>query len=83
MGDEAMLFLGSVRERLATIWLSDIECMTALENAAARGIAGGTVYDAMLASCALKAGAERIYTWNVRHYGLCDAEITSRLRTPT
>ena len=30
----------------------------------------------MLAHCAIKAKAESIYTWNLRHYALCDREVS-------
>jgi len=33
------------------------------------GIVGGAVYDALLAACALKAKAETLLSWNLRHYG--------------
>jgi predicted nucleic acid-binding protein len=81
-GEQAMLFIGEIRQRLSLIALDGEEYAAALETCAARGIVGGTVYDAMLAHCALKAEAETIYTWNERHYAQCGPEITRRLRTP-
>jgi len=54
-GEQAMLFLGSIRERLAIIALSADEYADALEASAALGIVGGGIYDAMLAQCASKA----------------------------
>jgi len=81
-GEQAMLFIGNIRERLSVIALSGEEYADALEAAAARGIIGGAIYDAVLAHCALKAKADAIYTWNVRHYALCGREVTGRLRTP-
>jgi predicted nucleic acid-binding protein len=53
-----------------------------MKEAAAANIAGGTIYDALLARCAMKAGAEVIYTWNVRHFQQFSAEISERVRTP-
>jgi hypothetical protein len=44
------------------------EYAKALGAAAALGVVGGGIYDAMLAHCALKAQAETIYSWNARHY---------------
>jgi predicted nucleic acid-binding protein len=81
-GEQAMLFIGNIRERLSMVALSGEEYADALEAAAARGIVGGAIYDAMLAHCALKAKADAIYTWNVRHYALCGREVAGRLRTP-
>jgi predicted nucleic acid-binding protein len=81
-GEQAMLFIGNIRERLSMVALSGKEYADALEASAARGIVGGAIYDALLAHCALKAKADAIYTWNVRHYALCGREVTGRLRTP-
>jgi predicted nucleic acid-binding protein len=81
-GEQAMLFIGNIRERLLIIALSGEEYADALQASAALGIAGGGIYDAMLAHCAIKAKAQTIYTWNTRHYTLCGREVTARLRTP-
>src|ERR1700688_5046809 len=80
--EQAMLFVGSIRERLSIVALSGDEYADALQASSALGIVGGGIYDAMLAHCAVKATAEAIYTWNTRHYGLCGSEVTRRLRTP-
>jgi predicted nucleic acid-binding protein len=81
-GEQAMLFIGSIRERLSIISLTGDEYADALQASSARGIVGGGIYDAMLVHCAIKAEAETIYTWNARHYSLCTPEVTQRLRTP-
>jgi predicted nucleic acid-binding protein len=81
-GEQAMLFIGNIRERLSMVALSSEEYADALQASAARGIVGGAIYDAMLAHCALKSQAQAIYTWNTRHYALCGREIAGRLRTP-
>jgi predicted nucleic acid-binding protein len=81
-GEQAMLFIGDIRGRLSIIALDGEEYADALEEAAARGIVGGGIYDAMLAHCAIKAKAKAIYSWNIRHYAQCGAEVTKRLRTP-
>lgn len=80
--EQAMLFIGSIRERLTIVALSGDEYADALQAASARGIVGGGIYDAMLAQCAMKARAEVIFTWNARHYGLCGKEVVGLLRTP-
>ncbi len=77
-----MLFIGNIRERLSIAALSGEEYANALESSAAQGIVGGGIYDAMLAQCAIKAKAQVIYTWNIRHYGQCGPAVTRRLRTP-
>ena len=45
--DEAMLFIGDVRERLTIVSLNDQEYFKALEESAAIGIVGGAIYDAL------------------------------------
>lgn len=81
-GEQAMLFVGSIRERLSIIALDGDEYADALEASAAPGIVGGGIYDAMLAHCATKAQSEAIYSWNIRHYAQCGLEVARRLRTP-
>ena len=58
--EQAMLFIGSIRERLSIVALDGDEYAGALQAAGARGIVGGGIYDAMLAHCALKAKAKSI-----------------------
>jgi predicted nucleic acid-binding protein len=81
-GAQAMLFVGSICERLSLLSLDGEEYAKALGAAAALGVVGGGIYDAMLAHCALKAQVETIYTWNARHYAQFGREITGHLRTP-
>jgi len=81
-GEQAMLFIGSIREQLSIIALDGDEYADALAASAAPGIVGGSIYDAMLAHCAMKAQAETIFSWNARHYSQCGADVTRRLRMP-
>lgn len=81
-GEQVMLFLGNVRERLTVVTLTADEYYSALKEAAAAGVVGGTIYDALLARCAMKAEAEYIYTWNLKHFQRFSPDIIKRLRTP-
>ena len=81
-GEQAMLFLGTVRDRLTLITLDAEEYFRAIERWAEAGVVGGTIYDALLAQCALKAKAEIIYTWNLKHYHQFGPEVAGRLRMP-
>jgi predicted nucleic acid-binding protein len=81
-GEQAMLFLSNIRERLTIVSLDDREYFETIAGAAAAGVVGGTIYDTLLARCALKAKADIIYTWNVKHYGQFGSEATKRVRTP-
>lgn len=76
-----MLFLENIRERLALITLTGGEYHSAIKEAAETGIVGGTIYDALIARCALKAKVEAIFTWNTRHFEQFGTAIVTRLRT--
>lgn len=80
--EQAMLFIDGIRERLSIVALDGEEYVDALKAAAALGIVGGGIYDAILAHCALKAKAAVIYSWNTRHYSLCGPAVTKLLQTP-
>jgi predicted nucleic acid-binding protein len=80
--DHVLLFLGEIRDRLALIALDEGEYVAAVEAAAAAGLASGAIYDALLGHCALKAGAETIYTWNTRDFLRLPPAISRRVKTP-
>lgn len=48
--------------------LTPAETWDALHQARDRSLAGGRMYDVLIAVSALKAGASTILTWNVRHF---------------
>jgi predicted nucleic acid-binding protein len=81
-GEQAMLFIGSIRDRLSVIALSGDEYADALQASSDLGIVGGGIYDAVLAHCAIKAKVKALYTWNARHYSLCGRAVVGLLRTP-
>jgi predicted nucleic acid-binding protein len=80
--EQAMLFLAEIRQRLTLVALDEEEYYATIEQASALGVMGGTVYDALLARCALKARAETLYTWNVKHFQQLGLEVIKRIRTP-
>lgn len=49
-GDEALLFLGNVREHLTIVALGQDEYFRAVEAASAAAVSGGGIYDAILDS---------------------------------
>ncbi len=53
-----------------------------LERAAALGVVGGGIYDALLAGCAMKAKAEMIYTWNTKHFARMGGDVAARVKSP-
>jgi predicted nucleic acid-binding protein len=81
-GDEALLFLGNIRERLTIVTLHEEEYFKVMEASAAAGIMGGGIYDAVLGYCALKANAESIYTWNTKDFKRLGPVVAGRLKTP-
>jgi predicted nucleic acid-binding protein len=80
-GDEALLYIGSIREFTTVVALSAEESLRALQEGARERAAGGATYDLLLAHCALKANAEHLYTWNVRHFQRFPS-VADRVRTP-
>ena len=81
-GEQVLLFLENIREHLTPIALTAEEYHATIRDAVANEIVGGTIYDALIARCTLKSGADIIYTWNRRHFEQFGAKIVERLRTP-
>jgi predicted nucleic acid-binding protein len=79
--DKALLFIGNILERLSMVALTGEEYVSFIQTAARDGIVGGTIYDALLARCAIKAQADVIYTWNLKHFQQFP-DVRSRVRTP-
>ena len=79
-GEQVLLFIENIRERLALITLTGAEYHAAIKQAAGAGIMGGTIYDALIARCAIKARVDAIYTWNTRHFQQLGEAIVKRLR---
>lgn len=77
-----MLFLESLTERLSFIALEQDEYWLVLKQCSELGIAGGVVYDALLARCAIKSKAEILYTWDVGDFRRLGPDIAKRVRTP-
>lgn len=80
-GEQVLLFLENIRERLTLITLTGDEYHATIQEAAGAGVIGGTIYDALIARCALKAKVEAIYTWNTRHFQQFGTAIVKRLKT--
>jgi predicted nucleic acid-binding protein len=81
-GNEALLFLSGIRERLTIVALDEQEYFRVTEASAVENLAGGAIYDAILGHCALKARAEVIYTWNIRDFQRLSPAITDRVKNP-
>jgi len=81
-GDQVLLFLEDIRERLQSVALIGAEYHAAIREAAGAGIAGGTIYDALIARCALKANATTLYTWNIKHFSQFGPAIANLVKAP-
>jgi predicted nucleic acid-binding protein len=81
-GNEALLFIGDIRERLTLVALDEEEYFQVAEASATSNLAGGAIYDAILGHCALKAGAEVLYTWNTKDFLRLPPDIAGRVKNP-
>lgn len=80
--EQALLFLGDVRSRLAVIALDEADYFATIERTAGKRIPGGRIYDALLLQCAVKAKANIIYTWNLKHFRQLAPELAGAIKTP-
>ena len=64
-GEQVLLFLENIRERLTLIALTGDEYHATIKEAAEAGVIGGTIYDALIARCALKAKVDA-FTLGIR-----------------
>ena len=70
-------------KNFSLILLTAKEYSKVIEAAAANGVEGGKVYDALILAAAAKSGAERIYTFNVNHFqSLAEADLRQRIVAP-
>jgi hypothetical protein len=70
-----------IREHLAIVTLSSDEYGLAIQDAARGGDLGTTIYDALLAHCAIKVQADVVNTWNLRRFEQFPG-ISSRVKAP-
>lgn len=80
--DQAGIAIDSIQERLTIVALEATEHLAAIRRFAAQGVAGGTIYDGLIAACALKVKAEVLYTWNLSHFLLLGDDVAQKVRTP-
>jgi len=80
--DQALLVLSAIEHQLTTVALETREYFAAIRRFAAMGVTGGTIYDGLIAACALKAQADVVYTWNLAHFRLLGDDVARRLRMP-
>lgn len=71
-----------IRDRVGIVSLSSEEYFAALQGVFSLGVVGASFYDALIARCAIKAEAETILTWNVKHFVRFGPEVAQRIATP-
>lgn len=81
-GTDAVLFLKSIQARLSLVYLNSEEYLAVTESAAACGLSSGGIYDALIGHCALKAKAQTLYTWNLKHFQRLAPAIARRVKSP-
>ena len=79
---QALLAVSVIEKRLTILALDASEYLDAIRRFAGLGITGGTIYDGLIAECALKAKADTLYTWNVGHFLLLGEDVAKKVRTP-
>jgi predicted nucleic acid-binding protein len=80
--EAASLMVQEIEHRFTLVWLDGDEYYAAIRRMAQMRIVGGAVYDGLVAECALKAGANHLYTWNVRHFDLLGPVIKKLVTMP-
>jgi predicted nucleic acid-binding protein len=80
--EQALISVEKIAERLTIIALDGSEYVGAIRRFAANGIIGGMLYDGLIAACALKAGADVLYTWNAAHFRMLGEDVKRKARTP-
>ncbi|MCE5307482.1 MAG: PIN domain-containing protein [Acidobacteriales bacterium] len=81
-GDQAVLFLDEIRNRLSLVALDGDSYYKVLSQAADARVVGGAVYDALIAQCAVQARASSLYTLNQRHFAALPSLGNIPLRVP-
>jgi predicted nucleic acid-binding protein len=63
--------IGSIRDFIAqgeVVGLSSVRVLELLDHGAATGITGGRIYDKLIGTTAVEAGADVLLTFNVQHF---------------
>jgi predicted nucleic acid-binding protein len=81
-GRNAMLALETFLGRVTPIALTSAEYVETLKSCAAKGLTGGTIYDALHVACTRKVDPEWIYTWNLRHFQRAAPDLAERILEP-
>jgi len=67
-GDAWELLRVNFTEGVLIVALSEPQHVALLRRLARMGVSGGRTYDAVIAECAVRAGAHALLTFNARHF---------------
>ena len=81
-GEAAKIVEENIEKLLKPVGLTPSEYLSVIRNAAELGVSGGAIYDLLLLACAEKAGAERIYTFNVQEFRKLAPQLAARIMAP-
>lgn len=81
-GAEAMAWITRARDRLAVASMGGSDYVSALNRAAAFGVSGPVVYDFLIGVTAQLAGADELFTWNVKHFNQFRTAFRMRVLSP-
>jgi predicted nucleic acid-binding protein len=77
-----MQFIERIQQRTTLITLDGAEYFDTIDAMSRRGMSGAVIYDALILACARKVRADRIYTWNVRHFRAVAPDLAAKIVTP-
>jgi predicted nucleic acid-binding protein len=80
--EQAGLLVEEIERRFELVSLDSREYRSAIHDMAATGVVGAAIYDGLIAACAMKARADRLYTWNARHFELLGKEVQRLIARP-
>lgn len=76
-----MAIVRQICTRITLVSLTQDEYIEVIEAVSAT-IVGGAAYDALIARCAIKVGADILLTWNVRDFMRLGPEVARLVKTP-
>jgi len=80
--EQCNLMIASLLERVSLVALNAGEYRATIEACAETGLSGGIIYDALLMSCARKAAADVIFTFNPKHFNQVAPDWERRIEMP-
>jgi predicted nucleic acid-binding protein len=80
-GADGVAVLQQIRRKLTIVSLTEEEYISAIRSAS-ETVIGGAAYYALIAKCAMKAGADALLTWNVRDFVRLGPDVARIVQTP-